>query len=172
MPDPVDCADNWIQVQMSWEAWHPHWWRELKALYRSWLANNLSDTHALQFNGWQAAAFRLPLAKEEASAWWEASHGLGWLCLQKDFLPWVDSPGSRDFQVTRQDKTLPLAWSLQCGAESLGTPPKVLCDVAQDLQRCVAPLMWLEWNEIVEASLLGPTDNGPGAPQTSEEALL
>ena len=48
-------------------------------------------------------------------------------------------------------------------------PPRVLCDAAQDLQRCMALLMWLDRDEIVEASLLGPADNGPRAPATLEE---
>ena len=64
MPNPVDCADNWIWVQMSWEAWHPCWWRELKALYRGCLVNDLSDTHALQFAQWQATAFSYPLPRK------------------------------------------------------------------------------------------------------------
>ena len=52
-------------------------------------------------------------------------------------------------------------------------PPGVLCDVACDLQRCMAPLMCLEGDEIVEASLLGPTDDESRmCPTPEEEALL
>ena len=52
------------------------------------------------------------------------------------------------------------------------TPPEVLCNVAWDLQRCMAPLMWLDGDEIVEASLPKPADNGPGVCPTSEEEAV
>ena len=50
--------------------------------------------------------------------------------------------------------------------------PRVLCNAAHDLQRCMAPLMHLDGDEIVEASLLGPTVNGLGMSPTPEEAVL
>ena len=38
---------------------------------------------------------------------------------------------------------------------------------------CMVPLIHLDGDEIVEALLLGPTDNGPGMfPTTEEEAVL
>ena len=36
----------------------------------------------------------------------------------------------------------------------------------------MTPLMWLDRDEIVEASLLGPFNNGPGLPPTSEEEAV
>ena len=52
-------------------------------------------------------------------------------------------------------------------------PPGVLCNVAQDHQRCMVPLMHLEGDEIVEASLLRPADDEPGmSPTPAEEAVL
>ena len=62
---------------------------------------------------------------------------------------------------TRQEETLALAQGLQCCTERSGTPSSgVLCKAVQDLQRCIAPLMWLDGDDIIEASLLGPgTDN-------------
>ena len=39
------------------------------------------------------------------------------------------------------------------------------CAMQQGLSRCMAPLMWLDRDEIVEALLLGPTDDGPGMSQ-------
>ena len=89
MPNLVDHADSWIQVQMSREGRHPHWWKELKALYRDSLAGDLSNTHALQLAWQQATASRLPLAQEEASGWWEAPCSLSTLH-HWDFLPQVD----------------------------------------------------------------------------------
>ena len=51
-------------------------------------------------------------------------------------------------------------------------PPRVLCNAAWELQRCMAPLMWLDGDEILEASLLGPTDDGSGVPPTLEEEAV
>ena len=50
MPNLVDQADEWIQVQMSWAERHPHWWKELRALYQGCLVGDLSDIHALEFS--------------------------------------------------------------------------------------------------------------------------
>ena len=116
-------------------------------------------------------AFRLLLPQEKASEWWEAPCRLSRLC-HWDFLPYVDPLGMRDFWVTRQEESLALAQALQCCAERSGTPPGVLCNAAQDLQRCMASLMQLEGDEIVRALLLGPVDNRPRVPPTSEEEAL
>ena len=75
--------------------------------------------------------------------------------------------------VTRQQETLALASVLQCCAEQSGMPPGVLCNAALDLQRCMVPLMHLEGDEIVEASLLGPTYDRPRmSPMLAEENVL
>ena len=93
--------------------------------------------------------FWLATAQEEASGWWEAQYSLCGLC-HWDFLPCIDFPDTRDFQVTRQEETLALAQALQHCAERSGTPHTVLCNAAWDLQKCMAPLMCLEGDEIVE----------------------
>ena len=108
MPNPVDHTKDWIRVQMGREGRHPCWWRELTALYRSPISCDISAPEALQFALWQAMAFRLPLVQEEASGWWEGPHSCSPLHHQ-DFLPQINSPGSRDFLVTRQVETLALA---------------------------------------------------------------
>ena len=51
-------------------------------------------------------------------------------------------------------------------------PPRVLCEVAWDLQRCMAPLMQLDRDEILEASLLGPTNDKPRMPPISNEEAV
>ena len=169
-PNLMECADDWIQAQMIRDPQHPSWWKELKALFRD-SAGNLSNAQTLPLAQWQAVAFWLPTAQEEASGWWEALCSLHGLC-HRDFLPHVNFTGTRDFWVNRQE-TLALAKALQHCAERLGMPPKVLCDVAQDLQRCMAPLICLEGDEIVQALLLGPTDDGPRmSPILEEEAVL
>ena len=50
--------------------------------------------------------------------------------------------------------------------------PSVLCKAAWDLQKCMVPVMQLEGDEIVKASLLAPTDDLPGVPPTSEEEAV
>ena len=51
-------------------------------------------------------------------------------------------------------------------------PPRVLYNAAWDLQWYMAPLMWLDRDEIMEASLLGPTDDGTGVSLTPEEEAV
>ena len=171
MPYLVDQINEWIWVHISWEGRHPHWGRELRVLYWSSLVGDLDDAQALHFAWLQATAFRLPLAQLEASGWWEVPHGLRALGCW-NFLPQVDSPGTRNFYGTRQEETLALAQALQCYVERLGTIPRVLCEAAQDLQRCMAPLMWLDSDEIIEASLLGPAYNRPITTPTTEEEVV
>ena len=94
------------------------------------------------------------------------------LCPQ-DFLPHTNASDTRDFQMVRQAKTLALAWALQCCAERLGALTRVLCDMVRELQRCMAPLMSLSMDDIVEASLLEPTgEECKTSPMPKEEAIL
>ena len=52
-------------------------------------------------------------------------------------------------------------------------PSDVLCGMAQALQRCMAPLMQLEGDDVLEVLLLESTDNEPMASLTpAEEASL
>ena len=157
LPDPVDQADTWIQVQMGQKGRHPYWLKELRALYWGCLVGDLSNFHTLQFAQWQAKAFRVPLAQAEAYGWWEAPHNLGTLHHQ-DSLPQVDSPYLRDFCVTRQEEILALAWALQHCREVRDTwspvqggigPPKVH-----------GPLMQLDSAQ--NAPNLGGRSNTPG----------
>ena len=79
----------------------------------------------------------------------------------------------RDFQTMRQKKTLALAQVLQCCTERLGVPTRVLCDTARELQKCVAPLMILNGDDIVESSLLEPMGDEPAtSPTLEDEAIL
>ena len=63
----------------------------LKLFTGGCLVGDLRDTHTLQLAWWQATAFRLPPAQEEASGWWEAPYSLSTLH-HGDFLLWGDSP--------------------------------------------------------------------------------
>ena len=53
----------------------------------------------------------------------------------------------------RQQKTLALAWALQAHTKESGFPTGVFCDVAWELQHCMAPMLVLNGDEIVQASL-------------------
>ena len=70
-------------------------------------------------------------------------------------------------------ETLVLARALQQCMEKSGVPSRVLCDVAQDLHRFMASLMYPYGDDILEASLPGATNNEPGVSLTLvEEATL
>ena len=179
MPDPVDHPDQWIKVEMDRIESHPHWWKEIRTLKihpRECLQklhhSDLSKPKALYFSWGQAVAFRLPLAQQEASGWWDSPPCFCGLCLQ-DFLSHADASKKRNFWTVRQEKTQALAWPLQCCEERLKVQTRVLCNVAQVLQKCMAPLMCLNRDEIVEASLLEPMGNKPRtSPNLVEEATL
>ena len=118
-----------------------------------------------------AAAFRLPVAQQEASGWWDTPPALHGLCPQ-DFLPPTTASNSQNW-VMRQAKMLALAQALQACAEASGAKTGILCKAARKLQQCMAPLMTLKGDDIVEATLLRPTREEPGpSPTPEEEATL
>ena len=135
--------------------------------FMGWLTDDLVQKFARQ----QAAAFRLPTVQNEVSGWWEAPlsiHRLG----RQDFLPHCDFLGKRDFWEIQKEGTLVLARALQHCMKKLGAPSWVMCDMVQDLQRGMEPLMWLEGDDILEALLLEATDNEPGVSQPQQKIVL
>ena len=80
---------------------------------------------------------------------------LHWLCPQ-DFLPPASDP--QHFWVIRQEKTLALARALQVCAEVFGAKTGILCRAIRELQQCMAPLMTLNGDNGMEASLLRPAE--------------
>ena len=70
--------------------------------------------------------------------------------------------------------TMASARALQACAEESGFPTRVFCDVAWELQWCMAPLLVLNGVKIVEASILRPIEGECRTSPTSEEeaALL
>ena len=119
----------------------------------------------------QATSFWLPTVQEKVSGWWEAPHSLPGLC-HWDFLPHNDVPHTRDFQKKRKEETSALAYALQHSADRFGMPPEVLCEVAQDLQRCMVPLMFLYRDEIVEFSLFRPMSKEHRTSSTPQEGIV
>ena len=79
-------------------------------------------------------------------------------------MPITGASGPKDFQVMRQEKTLALAWALQACAKELGAPVGILFDAVHELQRCMAPLMTLRGDDIVETFLMKPTEEEQGPP--------
>ena len=73
----------------------------------------------------------------------------------------------------REQSTLALARALQFHAEESGCHAGVLCDAVRELQWCMPPLLALNGDEIVEASLLQPMEGEHGtSPMPEEEATL
>ena len=136
------------------------------------IKRDLIEPEALYFLWWQAVAFRLPLAQQEALGWWDPPPCFHGLHLQ-DILPYPDASGMRNFWTIRQEKNLSLASTLQCCAER-SAQTGVFCNMAWELQKCMAPLMYLNREDIVKASLLEPMGNKPRTSPTQEEeaALL
>ena len=66
-----------------------------------------------------------------------------------DFMP---STVTSNFWVIRQQKIMALAQVLQACAKESGFPAGVLCVSAQELQKCMAPLLAFSGDGIVEAS--------------------
>ena len=133
------------------------------------LHESLSESKGLCLAHWQAATFQLPQPQQEAARLWASPLAIPGLHL-KDYMP---SPDSSNFWIMRQQKTLALAMVLQACADESGFPTGVLCDVAWELQWCMAPLLVLNGDKIFEASLLRPVEvEHRTSPMPEEEATL
>ena len=98
---------------------------------------------------------------------------LDWGLHPKDFIPVTDASSSKNFWVMRQEKALALAWVIQACAKESGAPTGVLCDAVQEPQGCMVPVMALNKDDIVEASLLKSTEEEHGiSPIPEEKAIL
>ena len=71
-----------------------------------------------------------------------------------------------------EEKTLALAWALQAYAKESGVPEGILCESAWEPQKCMATLMYLSGDDIVEASLLKPMGDEHGTPPDWRKKLL
>ena len=72
-------------------------------------------------------------------------------------MPHTDASGPRDFWAVRQEETLALAQALQACTKGSGALTGILCNLAWELQKCMAPLMTLSGDDITEASFLKAT---------------
>ena len=136
---------------------HPHGWKEIKVSGKfntgaCIMQEDYYELFAQHYDLWQATAFRLALSQQQASSWWDAPHDLQGLC-PHDFLPPASNPW--DFQVICQEKTLALVLALQACAETSRTKLGVLCRAVRELQQCMVPLMTIDRDDVMEASLLG-----------------
>ena len=173
-PDPVSHPCMWIEAEML-KIPHIHCWKTLlpsgeRTMFSHVLCESLSEPEALCLACWQAVVFWLPWAQQETAGWWAPPLTIPGLHLE-DYMP---SPTSFNFWIMRQQKTMALARVLQACAEKSGVPTGVLCDVVWELQWDMAPLLVLNGNKIVEASLLRPIWGECRTPHTPEEeaALL
>ena len=157
-PDLVSHPHMWIHVEML-KIPHIPWGKSLmpsgkRTMFSCILHKSLSELKSLHLAHWQAAVLWLPQAQQEAGGWWVPPITIPRLHL-KHYMP---SPTSSDFWIMRQQKTMALTRALQACTEESGFPTGVLCDVAWELQQCMAPLVVLNGDEIVEASLLRPIE--------------
>ena len=104
---------------------------------------------------WQAAAFRLPVVQQGASGWWDDPTTLYRPCPQ-DFLPPASDPWN--FQIIWQEKTLALARVLQACAEASRAKQGMLSEAIRELQQCMALLMTINMDDVMEASLVRPVE--------------
>ena len=65
--------------------------------------------------------------------------------------------------------TLTLARVLQAYAEASGAKRGILCGAIRELQQCMVPLMTLNGDDVMEASLVRPADEESGPSHTPEE---
>ena len=68
----------------------------------------------------------------------------------------TDALSPRNFLAMKQEKTLALAQALQTCTKESGVTTGILCELAWEVQMCMAPLMTLSRDDIVEVSLLTP----------------
>ena len=134
---------------------HPHWWSEIKASGGTNLGAHIvhmehNDPVAQHYTLWQVTALRLPMLQQESSGWWDSLPMLHGFC-PYDFLPPASDP--QNFQVIRQEKTLALARVLQACTEASRAKTCILCRTVRELQQCMAPLMTLNGDDVMEASL-------------------
>ena len=162
-PDPVSYPHRWIHAKLM-TIDHLPWWKELKASSRMAMgyhiiSEGLIDHEALHWACWpQDCGMPHP---DFADSW------------HIGFLTHTDVSSPRDFWAVRQEKTLALAWVLQVCAKESEFPTGVLCESGQELQKCMAPLMALSSDEIVETFLLRHTgEEHQASPTQEEEATL
>ena len=149
---------SWVMILHCPQTWPPSWGAQLKS--------KMMLPVPLPPSPWNPHGHLLMKAPSAVPPWFHR------LCPQ-DFLPHTNFSSTRDFQTARQGKILALAHALQACAERLGVPTGVLCDVVWKLQRCMAPLMSLSGDDIVEASLLEPAgEEHRTSPTLEEEAFL
>ena len=115
---------------------HPHWWREIKVSGRTSLGVHIvkeghNDFVAQHYALWEAAAFRLPVAQQEASEWWDTHpYSIGFVH-RISYLPLL--PQTPGLQGLEAGKDVALAQALQACVEASGAQTGILCEAAREL---------------------------------------
>ena len=106
--------------------------------------------------GWLASDCPLPYRRP-----WVGEHAPSYFCTGCILMiscPTLIPPAAGTSRPLRQEKTLALTQALQCCAERSGsTDWSPMWHVVWELQKCMAPLMSLNGDDIVETILLEPT---------------
>ena len=83
------------------------------------------------------------------------------------------SHASSNFRMMREQRTLALAWALQAHIKESSCPTGVHCEGARELQQCMALLLALNGDVMVEVSLLQSVEGEHRtSPMSEEEATL
>ena len=98
----------------------------------------------------------LPNGKWQPTSW----------AVSTDILPGL---WPQNFQIIKQEKTLTLARVLQACAEVFGTKWGILYRAIRELQQCMAPLVTINGDDVMEASMLRPVGEESGPSPTLEE---
>ena len=164
-PNPVECPDDCIQVQMIQNPVPLSWWKEFKSIHKE-SVGKLSDVLVQQMDG-RLWPFGCPSYSRRCQAGGKL-HMVSAGCVIRTSYPTMISRVPRILSKSRKRK--PWHWTGPCNS--------VLCYWRCLLGPCVmqhgtsrgglVPLIHLNGNEIVEGSLLGPMSKGPGMSPTPE----
>ena len=149
----------------------PSWWLEFWSLYWG-CTGGFDEIKVQELAKRQAVIFRLPVTQDEESGWWNPTPSLSVLG-HKDFLLHWDFYGTWNIQEARKEQTLVLAKALQCCTEQAGGPSIMMCHVARVLHRCMAHLMGIKEEDVLEIPPLKPMcADSTVSPTPSEDATL
>ena len=166
--DLMGSPTNWIWDYLAKRGKTPSWWSELQ----SFSPGQLSDAQVQELTKKQAVGFRLSAVQDAKVGWWNASPCLSSL-QQWQFLPKTKFQGTSNIKEVRREETVALAKALQCCTQRSRAPPGITCCTVRHLQGCLAPLLQLHDEDILEDCFLESVGDEPVAFLTpAEEALL
>ena len=157
MPDPVKQPREWVKVYIKGWGLHPHsglrfllWIRGAWERLPKWMHNSRPGNRLWIW---------LPKAQFKKAGWWDPSPSLHDLQCNKFLLP-GSLMGSWDIWEMCKERTLALVKALQSYTQQSGGPYHVMCSIAGGHQACMTNLMWFREENVLDAMLFEPLDNG------------